>query len=84
MALRSLGFGVELEISAEPYANESWTSKQHYVKLAQTLTQNGLRAVANTGQRKNPEKYDKWWITQDLSIASFQYCGSLSLLLNDK
>ncbi|KAI0911252.1 putative amidoligase enzyme-domain-containing protein [Ustulina deusta] len=70
-------FGVEIELIAKPQDEQDLPRRAYYEKLAWSLNQRGLSAVADRldGSRycKHPEHYDKWWITKDGSLKDPSY-----------
>lgn len=73
-----LGFGIEIEAVVKPYVNHSWSTAKYYEKFADALRRNGIKARAdplNGGLRSQPERYDKWYITSDGSLAQRPGCS---------
>ncbi|KAF2834146.1 hypothetical protein M501DRAFT_1002208 [Patellaria atrata CBS 101060] len=61
-----LGFGCELEMSAEPRVWKNLSRAEKIKRLVRELRNHHLSAKPLSG---SPSKYDRWWITDDVSIS---------------
>lgn len=82
--MTSWTFGVEIEAVLRPHTLRlPLNCAEYYSKLAAALRRRGLKAKADDLQSsysKRADHYDKWWITRDGSLGTYDNAGQKLLL----
>lgn len=85
--MTSWTFGIEIEGVLRPHTLRlPINHAEYYMKLAAALRRRGLKSKADDLQgpyRKRADHYDKWWITRDGSLGTYNDAGQNFLLCAD-